>query len=67
LTAKKREGIGVEMEQNAKGVQVSLPVKESKHYFNATVVSNACAIGVVNGVERGIGKGDGKQRPKGCK
>jgi hypothetical protein len=55
-TIKKREGIGVEMEQGDRGAKVSLPSyaspgNESKHYFNATVVRNTCVTGVA--VERG--------------
>jgi hypothetical protein len=67
LTIKKREGIGVEMERGDRGAKVSLllyasPGNESKHYFNATVVSNACATGVAGEeeVER-------SRRPRECK
>jgi hypothetical protein len=46
----------VEMGRGNRGAKVSLPSyaspgSESKHYFNATVVSNACVTGVAG--ERG--------------
>jgi hypothetical protein len=64
-TIKKREVIGVEMERGGRGAEASLPLcaslgNESKHYFNATVVSNACAIGVASERKEEISGGIGK-------
>jgi hypothetical protein len=51
----------VEMERGDQGEKVSLAGAESKHYFNATVVSNACAVGVAGKREEETGGSMGKE------
>jgi hypothetical protein len=62
------------MERGDRGAKVSLPSyaspgNESKHYFNATVVSNACARGVAGEWEDGMSgvEKEVEQRPSECK